>query len=103
MFYTPQNASFFELRVAFLSRPLRFAISEETLDSKNGTFGHRLTRHRVKFSGPFKLFSQYGALFVEIGQLNILIVHPITQSLVSDKLSSSDRVVDDPILRLFTF
>jgi hypothetical protein len=62
-----------------------------------------LTRHRVKLTGPFKLFSQYGALFVEIGQLNVLIVHPITQSLVSDKLSGSDRVVDDPILRWSAF
>jgi hypothetical protein len=62
-----------------------------------------LTRHRVKFARPFKLFCHEGTLFVEVRQLSSLIVDPVSKSFVSDKLSCADRVVYDPVLLCFAF
>jgi hypothetical protein len=94
---------FFELRVSFFPWLLSLAINEKTLDSKNYTLGHRLTRHRVKFARPFKLFCHEGRFFVEVRQLSSLIVAPVSKSFVSDKLSCADHFVYDPVLLCFAF
>ena len=94
---------FSELRISLFPWLLGFAIREKTLDSKNDTLGHRLTRHRVKFARPFKLFCHEGTLFIEVRQLSSLIVDPVSESFVSDKLSCTDHFVDDPVLLCFAF
>jgi hypothetical protein len=94
---------FSELWISLFPWLLSFAKGEKTLNSKNGTLGDRLTRHRVKLGCPFKLFCHEGTLFVEVSQLNCLIVDPVSESFVSDKLGCADRFVDDPLLLRFAF
>jgi hypothetical protein len=94
---------FSELWISLFPWLLSFAIREKTLNSKNGTLGHRLTRYRVKLACPFKLFCHESTLLVEIRQLNCLIVDPVSESFVSDKLGCADHFVDDPVLLRFAF
>jgi hypothetical protein len=93
----------FELWIPLLPWLLGFAMIKKMLDSKNGALGHRLTRHRVKFARPFKLFCHEGTLFLEVRQLSSLIVDPASESFVSDKLSCADHFLYDPVLLWFTF
>jgi hypothetical protein len=101
--YSTERVCFLNCGYPFFPGFLALQLAKKRWIAKMARSCRSLTRHRVKFACPFKLFGHDGTLFVEVNQLNSLIFDPVSKSFISDKLSCPNHFVDDSVLLRFAF
>src|ERR671932_1759940 len=84
----------FETWKTFLSWDFFTAVVVETLDASPGSFSRSLSSTRIEFSAPRKFFCQVFGKSRQIVLPYTNVIHPMTDTTITDKLSRSNHFIN---------